>query len=388
MALRRLVRGHTLSRHLSVVAAQNNGIDPSKLIIQKTAQPKPKLPKSELLFGKTFSDHMLEVDWDDQVGWHAPRIVGFHDLHISPAASCLHYALQCFEGMKAYKDGQGRLRLFRPDLNMERFNASLERLYMPTVDGDAVIDCIKALVKVDKDWVPEGEGFSIYLRPTAISTYPFLGVGATRSVKLFVIMSPVGPYYPEGFNPIKLLADTENVRAWPGGVGNTKLGGNYGPTIRPQVFAAQKHGCSQVLWLGEDHTVTEVGAMNLMFFWVNEHGQRELVTAPLCRGDILPGVTRRSILELAREWREFKVSERFVTMPELVKAGQEGRLIEAFGAGTAVVVCPIKAILYQGQWVEFIKEGGSTGELTKRFWSALMDIQYGRVEHPWSWKVE
>ncbi|TFJ82818.1 hypothetical protein NSK_005893 [Nannochloropsis salina CCMP1776] len=369
-------------------APDGTPIDPKLMRIQRTTNPRPKVPQKELVFGKVFSDHMLEIDWDyknvrKEGGWHPPVISAYHPLSLSPAASVLHYALECFEGMKAYKDVCGRLRLFRPELNMQRLNSSLARLYMPSVDPDAFIECIKELVRQDRDWVPEGIGYSIYLRPTAISTYPFLGVGATKEIKLFCIMSPVGPYYPEGFNPIKLYADTLNVRAWPGGVGNTKVGGNYGPTIRPQMEATRL-GCAQVLWLGEDHTVTEVGAMNVFFFWVNEQGEKELITAPLCRGDVLPGVTRRSILELAGKWREFKVTERAVGMKEVVKAKNEGRLLEAFGAGTAVVVCPIRAILYEEEDVVVIKEGDDVGPLTKRMWDALTDIQYGKFDHPWS----
>ncbi|KAM3568531.1 hypothetical protein VYU27_009343, partial [Nannochloropsis oceanica] len=225
-------------------AANGADIDPKLMTIQRTTTPRAKVPQKELVFGKVFSDHMLEIDWDDEKGWHPPRISPFHPLSLSPAASVLHYALECFEGMKAFKDINGRLRLFRPDLNMARLNTSLARLYMPAVNAEAFIECIKELVRQDRDWVPEGDGYSIYLRPTAISTYPFLGVGATKEIKLYCIMSPVGPYYPEGFNPIRLYADTLNVRAWPGGVGNTKLGGNYGPTIRPQMQAT-KLGCAQ-----------------------------------------------------------------------------------------------------------------------------------------------
>ena len=358
------------------------------LSITKTDTPKPLVPKEKLTFGSTYSDHMLEVDWNDVDGWGNPYIRKYQDMLISPAASSLHYALQCFEGMKAYKDKHGNLRLFRPDCNMQRLNDSMARLYMPSFDGEEWIKCIKELVKLDSKWVPEGEGFSMYLRPTAISTYPYLGVGPTKMVKLFVITCPVGPYYPEGFKPVKLYADTDNVRAWPGGVGNTKLGGNYGPTIAPQMKALEK-GYSQVLWLhGKDHEVTEVGAMNLFFYIVNDAGEKELVTAPLTRGDILPGVTRRSILELAKSWNVCKVSERYLKMADVVKMAKEGRVLEVFGAGTAAVISPVSVIHYKGEDIQFLDpKETSLQPFAKRVWDELLDIQYGNVEHAWSWKI-
>lgn len=367
----------------SAVGPKNSTIDSSRTVVQLTESPSPKLAKEKLVFGKSFSDHMLEVDWDSVNGWKNPVISPYHNLSISPAASSLHYGLQCFEGMKAYKDDQGKIRMFRPDCNMDRLNDSMKRLFMPGFNGEGLLECIKQLLRIDESWIPEGDGYSIYLRPTAISTYPFLGVGAPLECKIFVIMSPVGPYYAEGFKPIKLYADTENVRAWPGGVGNTKVGGNYAPCIAPQMAAAKK-GCSQVLWLfGEDHEITEVGAMNIFFFLINEQGEKELITAPLTRGDILPGVTRRSMLELARNWGEFKVSERYLQMGELLKASKEGRLIEAFGAGTAAVVAPVKGIHYKGEDIMF-PTGEKAGALTQRMWDNIISIQYGRTHHPWS----
>lgn len=209
---------------------------------------------------------------------------------------------------------------------MDRLNVSMERLAMPSLDKTGFLECIKQLLLLDKDWIPDQEGYSIYIRPTAIGTSPFLGVHASEMIKLFAILSPVGPYYKNGFNPIKLYADTANIRAWPGGVGNAKLGGNYGPTILPSKKAGEL-GCSQILWLfGENHQVTEVGAMNIFFAIRQSNGKIEIVTPPLTRGDILPGVTRRSILELARSWNEYDVNERFLTMSEVVTAQNEGRV--------------------------------------------------------------
>lgn len=354
--------------------------------------PRPRVANKDLQFGRAFSDHLLEIDWDEKTGWHDPVIKPYGDFHISPAATVLHYGIECFEGMKAYKDQQGAVRLFRPDCNMQRFNFSMERLAMPPIDGEALTECIKKLLRQDASWVPEGDGYSMYLRPTAIGTSAFLGVHVSENVKVYVIMSPVGPYYKNGFVPIKLLADTENIRAWPGGVGNAKVGGNYGPTIAPSRKAALQ-GCSQVLWLfGDDHQVTEVGAMNIFFCLRNpKDGSLELTTAPLTRGDILPGVTRRSILDLARSWghlsgQKVTVSERWLTMPEVARAAKEGNLVEAFGAGTAVVISPVRSILYQGIDI-VVPTGDTAGPMAAKLWKDLTDIQYGRIEHPWSVKV-
>lgn len=369
-------------------------LDASKLQIERTTSPKAKLPKEELAFGATFTDHMLEVDWDDQNGWHAPRILPYGDFRIDPAASVFHYGIECFEGMKAYVDADDRIRMFRPDCNMARMNDSMTRLFMPNFDSDAYIACMQELLKLEKDWIPRGEGYSLYMRPTAIGTHPYIGVGPTKRAKLYTILSPVGPYYPSGFAPVKLLADDKYVRAWPGGTGNTKVGGNYGPTILPQMEAAEK-GYTQVLWLfggpgPENHTITEVGTMNLFFLWEKKDGGGlELVTAPLERGDILPGVTRRSVLELVREWGEVQVSERDCTMAEVISACEDGRMIESFGTGTAAVLCPVEEVNYNGRVLSMpLKAGGKSGELCQKLWDAIRDIQYGMVDHDWSVVVE
>lgn len=290
--------------------------------------------------------------------------------------------------MKAYKSlDDESIRLFRPDMNMKRLANSMDRLHMPGSDFDhnELIQCIGELVKVDERWIPHGEGYSLYLRPTVIATQKALGLAAPDSILLYVITSPVGPYYKTGFQPIRLMTDTNYVRAWPGGTGNAKVGGNYAPTMKPQFLAAEQ-GYSQVLWLfGENEEITEVGAMNVFFYLINEETQQpELVTAPLTRGDILPGVTRDSILHLARSWGDFQVSERYATMPEIIKASKDGRLIEAFGAGTAAVVTPISSICHKGQDIEI---SADTGELTKRIWNEITGIQYGKKEGPPGWSV-
>ena len=209
------------------------------------------MPNADLQFGRTFTDHMLVIDWSAKKGWHNPEITPYGNLSLSPACVALHYGIECFEGMKAYKDEQGHIRLFRPDCNMERLNHSMSRLAMPSFNGDGFIDCLKQLLRIDESWIPTEEGYSIYIRPTAIGTAPYLGVHASEDVKLFAILSPVGPYFKDGFKAVKLYADTENVRAWPGGVGNAKVGGNYGPGERcaPVLSSSSDANNNSDIWM-------------------------------------------------------------------------------------------------------------------------------------------
>ncbi|KYQ90423.1 branched-chain amino acid aminotransferase [Tieghemostelium lacteum] len=359
-------------------------LNSSALVIEKTKEPKKKqTDKTKLVFGKDFSDHMAVVEWDDEKGWGVPKITAYQNLSLPPSASVFHYALECFEGMKAYKDKDGNVRLFRPMENMKRFNDSAKRICLPTFNKEGCLDIIKKLVKLDQDWIPEGKGYSLYLRPTLIATQKTLGVGAPHSAMMFVICSPVGPYYPEGFKPVRLLADDKYVRAWVGGSGNYKLGSNYAPTIFPQLDAAKK-GYQQVLWLLNDQ-ITEVGTMNMFVLWNNNQDELELITPPLSEGTILPGVTRDSILKLAHQWGDFKVSEKNFTMSELAKAIREGRVKEAFGAGTAAIVSPIKSINYKGEEYPIpINEAFGAGPVTKKFADTIMGIQYGEIKSDWS----
>ncbi len=358
----------------------------SKLVVQKTTAPKPKQAFETLIFGHTFSDHMLEVDWNIKSGWSAPKIRPFGDLSIHPAASSLHYSLECFEGMKAYIDEKNNIRLFRPEMNMNRINTSAKRLLLPTIQPDQALLCLKELLRVDKDWIPNKDGYSLYIRPTLISTAPYLGVAPPTDAKFYVILSPVGPYYPTGFAPVKLLADPKYVRAWPGGTGNIKCGGNYAMGIMPAREAAQK-GYQQLLWLfGEEGYCTEVGTMNQFWYWVNKDGEKELVTAPL-DGTILPGVTRDSVIRLAQSWG-IKVREAPYTIHEVITAIKEGRMIEAFGSGTAAIVSPVKAVGYNGVDYEVPLDKDdktqAAGQLTRKIMNTIQGIQYGRIPHEWS----
>ncbi|EON61196.1 branched-chain amino acid aminotransferase [Coniosporium apollinis CBS 100218] len=367
------------------------GIEPSKLSVAKTTTPKDLLPPEELVFGRNFTDHMLSIEWTASEGWLAPRITPYQNLSLDPATCVFHYAFECFEGMKAYKDSHGHIRLFRPDRNMARLNKSSARIALPTFNGAALTDLISRFVKLDERFIPSARGYSLYLRPTMIGTQRTLGVGPPGSALLYVIASPVGPYYPTGFKAVSLEATDYAVRAWPGGVGDKKLGANYAPCIVPQMQAASR-GFHQNLWLfGEEEYVTEVGTMNLFAAMKNkETGQNELLTAPL-DGTILEGVTRDSILALARERltkEGWKVEERKFTMRDLAEAADEGRLLEIFGAGTAAVVSPVRKISWRGRLVDCgLEEGKEAGPVAQRMKDWIEGIQYGDEEHPWSVKI-
>ncbi|KAI1974694.1 branched-chain-amino-acid transaminase bat2 [Ophidiomyces ophidiicola] len=367
------------------------GIDASKLTITKTAHPKQLLPPKELVFGSTFTDHMLQAHWNTKDGWLAPEIVPYQDLKLDPATCVFHYAFECFEGMKAYKGKDGSVRLFRPDKNMARLNKSSRRIALPNFDSKAMIKLVGELVKLDSRFIPQERGYSLYLRPTMIGTQKTLGVSAPGSAMIFVIASPVGPYYPTGFKAVSLEATDYAVRAWPGGVGDKKLGANYAPCIVPQLEASSR-GFQQNLWLfGEEQYLTEVGTMNLFIALKNkETGQNELITPPL-DGTILEGVTRDSVLTLARERlapRGWNIVERKITMPELAQAADEGRLIEAFGAGTAAIVSPVRNISWKGRLVECgLKKDEEAGKVALEMKNWIEGIQYGEEEHPWSVKL-
>ncbi|XP_073400116.1 branched-chain-amino-acid aminotransferase, cytosolic isoform X2 [Dendrobates tinctorius] len=352
----------------------------SDLTVELTNSPKQKPDPATLVFGTEFTDHMLMVEWSAEKGWQRPVIKPLQNLSLHPACSVFNYAIELFEGMKAYRGEDGKIRLFRPQLNMERMLRSAKRLTLPAFDKRELLDCILKLIDVDRAWVPESSAASLYVRPVFIGTEPSLGVKRPSKAMIYVILSPVGPYFSSGaFTPISLWADPKYVRAWKGGTGDSKIGGNYGNSLFAQ-YEAQGYGCQQVLWLyGEDEQITEVGTMNLFLFWTNENGELELATPPL-DGIILPGVTRRSILDLALQWGEFKVSERYLTMAALVKAVKEDRVKEMFGAGTACVVCPVGRILYKDENLDIPT---NENKLAARFLKELTDIQYGRTASEW-----
>uniref|UniRef100_A0A8R1Y148 Branched-chain-amino-acid aminotransferase n=2 Tax=Onchocerca TaxID=6281 RepID=A0A8R1Y148_ONCVO len=357
---------------------------------QEQMQQRPK-PGSELLFGHLFSDHMLEIEWTAEKGWSRPLICPLHDLTMHPAAKVLHYASELFEGMKAFRSDDDKINLFRAEKNMERMYRSAVRAALPTFDTNELKKLICELVNIDADWVPKSPG-SLYIRPTLIATEPTLGVSVAKQALLFVLTGPVGQYYSTGFKPVSLYADPACCRAFPGGVGQYKMGCNYAPTLLLSNIATSKN-CQQVLWLfGEKQWITEVGSMNIFIYWENEQGDNELLTAPLYDGLILPGITRESVLHLARQMHDIKVTERYVQMGEVRRAIKEGRMHEMFGTGTACVVSPVERILYKdpstGDFEEMvIPTITHRPNLMQKLYQTIVDIQYGKMKMP-EWITE
>ncbi|GAA6063301.1 hypothetical protein JCM10212_006711 [Sporobolomyces blumeae] len=371
-------------------------IDPSRLEVELTKSPKTIPPSSELTFGRTFTDHMLCIPWNSTTGWGAPKIQPYGPLSLDPSSTVLHYAPTLFEGMKAYKSKDGVARLFRPNKNMERMVNSARRLAFPDFSGEALEELIKKLVEIDSKWIPTDPGTSLYIRPTMIGTQAGLGVGASTDVLLFVIASPVGPYYSTGFKPVKLLATTQYVRAAPGGTGSYKLGANYAGGVVPQMEAAAK-GYQQILWLlGPEHMLTEVGTMNLFLVFKKEDGTTELVTPPLGTDSvILPGVTRDSILSLARDHASGKikldglpknmtVSERNLTMKDVVQGRKDGSLLEVFGSGTAAIVSCVDGIGYQDQLIDIPVGQDGLGDFARVMLREIVGRQTGEIPSDWS----
>lgn len=363
---------------------------PAKIIsgalrVSRAPSLKPLVPLKDLIFGRTFTDHMLSISWEEGQGWNSPRIHPYEKIALAPSATVFHYGMECFEGMKAYKDREGTIRLFRPEMNMDRLNRSAQRLSLPTFDKEELLNCIKELIKVDERWIPTEKGYSLYIRPTLIATQPTLGVGPSGKALLFVILCPVGPYFPTGLRAVRLLAQEAYVRAWPGGTGENKVGGNYAPTILPQI-QANALGYQQVLWLYEQQ-LTEVGTMNCFVYWTNRKGQTELITPPL-DGTILPGVTRDCVLHLARQWNTCRVHEGPLHMHDVVEAIQEKRLHEMFGTGTACVVSPVKGFRYKDVDYEIPLDPKNpkieAGPLARKLSETIQSIQFGEIPSPWS----
>jgi branched-chain amino acid aminotransferase len=348
-----------------------------QLTIQLSDTPKPKPDENQLGFGTHFSDHMFQMDYSPDLGWHAPRIEPYAPFSLDPATMVLHYGQGIFEGLKAYRSISGDIQLFRPRDNFKRLNYSARKLCIPEVDVDDVMSAMKELLRIERDWVPSAAGTSLYIRPAIIATDPYLGVRASNTYRFFIILSPVGAYYAEGFNPIKILVTREHVRAVRGGVGDTKTMGNYAASLLAGQ-KAQDAGYTQVLWLDgvEQRYVEEVGSMNI-FFVIGD----ELVT-PELSGSILPGITRDSVLELGRQ-AKMNVSERKVSIDELLDAHHAGSLKEIFGSGTAAVISPVGEIKYEAHVLK-IGDGG-VGPVAQRFFDAIMDIQYSRVEDSMGW---
>lgn len=349
------------------------------ITIERTKTPKAK-PTGSLGFGQHFTDHMFIMDYTEGKGWHDPRIVPYGPLSLDPSSMVLHYGQAIFEGLKAYRTKDGRVLLFRPSKNIQRVNASNIRMCIPQIEEELAIDAIKAIVDIDRDWIPGTEGTSLYIRPFIFATDPVLGVHPSHTYKFVIILSPSGAYYPSGINPVKIYVEDNYVRAVKGGTGFAKTIGNYAASLKAQAEAAEK-GYVQVLWLDgvERKYIEEVGAMNV-FFKVNG----EVVT-PALEGSILPGITRDSVIQLLKSWG-MKVTERKVSIQELYDAYKNGTLEEAFGSGTAAVISPIGELNWQGN--KLIINNEKIGETSQKLYNELTGIQYGNVEDKFGWTVE
>ena len=351
--------------------------------IQKTATPKPKPDPNTLKFGMEFSDHMFVMDYVTGKGWHNGRIVPYGPISLDPAASVFHYGQEVFEGMKAYRTADGRVQLFRPYMNAQRMNASNERMCMPVIEPDLFVEAIRAIVDIERDWIPEKAGTSLYIRPFIFADDAFIGVHAANRYKFVIICSPVGAYYDTpggGLVPTCIFVEEGYVRAAVGGVGFTKAGGNYAASLKAQNLAAER-GCEQVLWLDaiEHSFVEEIGTSNA-FFVIDD----EVITSPLI-GTILPGVTRDSVITLLKKWN-VKVSERRLRIDDVRKAAENGSLKEVFASGTAAVISPVGSLMFKDSSLAIGE--GEVGELAKRLYDTLYGIQTGSIADDMGWIVQ
>lgn len=335
-------------------------------------------PKDDqLAFGNVFTDHMFNMDYSREAGWHNPRIEPYADFVLSPAAMVLHYGQAVFEGLKAFRTDTGAVRLFRPRQNLHRLNDSSRRLCIPEFDEAEVFSYLIELIRLEKKWVPAANGTSLYIRPFIIATDPYIGLKTSGTYRFSIILCPVGAYYPEGFDPVKIWVSKEYVRAVRGGVGDVKTAGNYAASLYA-TEVAHAEGYTQVLWLDGVHQkyVEEVGSMNIFFILGDE------IVTPALSGSILPGITRDSVITLARSW-DYKVSERRISIDEIITAHQDGSLKEVFGSGTAAVISPVGMMKY-GEDVFTIGDGNA-GPFSRKLFDALTDIQYGRAQAPEGW---
>lgn len=342
------------------------------------SEKKSVMPEESALgFGKVFSDHMFVMDWEAGKGWYDARIIPFSNISIHPASTVLHYGSEIFEGLKAYRAENGDIQLFRPIENIRRMNNSALRMCLPTIPEDDMLKAITTFVEVEKDFVPYSFGTSLYLRPFMFGNDESLGVHTVARATFMIIASPSGSYYKEGINPVKIMIESEDVRAVKGGTGEAKCGGNYAASNRAGDKAAKK-GYSQVLWLDGVHRkyIEEVGAMNVMFKIDGE------IVTPALTGSILPGITRKSCIEVLKS-QGYKVSERLLSVDELISACKEGRLEEAWGTGTAAVVSPIGRLMYEG--VEYDVNGGKIGAVTQKLYDTLTGIQWGKINDSFGW---
>ncbi len=349
--------------------------------ITLTTEPKAKpAPGQKLGFGKIFTDHMFVMNYTEGKGWHDARIEPFQNISLSPAAMVYHYGQEMFEGLKAYKNENGEVFLFRPDMNAKRTNATNDRLVIPQIPIEDFVQAVSAVVDVDRDWIPTEAGTSLYIRPFIIATDEFLGVAPSKTYLFMVILSPSGAYYESGLAPVGIWIEDEYVRAVRGGIGFAKTGGNYAASLIAQQ-KAHDAGYSQVLWLdGVDRKyIEEVGAMNIFFKIAGK------VVTPALSGSILPGITRNSVIEVCKSWG-YDVQERKISVDELIEAQKNGTLEEVWGTGTAAVISPVGKLRYGNEVMTI--QNGETGELSLKLYDTITGIQLGRLPDTFGWRVK
>jgi len=367
-------------RGVSKSAKENSNMD---IKVTKVApedmKPKPH-DESKLGFGTLVTDHLFTMKFSTERGWYDPEIEPYRPLELDPSAMCLHYGQEIFEGMKAYRGKDGSIYLFRPEENIKRMGVSAERLCMPPPDSELFMEALKKLVLLEKDWIPRGIGTALYIRPTMIATEAALGVHPSRSYLFFIIVGPVGAYYPEGFSPTKIYVSEDYVRASLGGIGNCKAAGNYAASLYASKKASEM-GYTQVLWLDakERKYPEEVGTSNI-FFVIGD----DVITPPLT-GSILPGITRNSVIEMAKSWG-INVLEKSISMDEILQAQREGLLKEVFASGTAAIVSPVGKFYFRNS--EHTINDGTVGPLTEKLYNEILQIQYGEKEDPFGWRVK
>jgi branched-chain amino acid aminotransferase len=329
-----------------------------------------------LSFGEQFSDHMFQMDYANGA-WQEPKIVPFGKIEVLPSLSTLHYGQTIFEGLKAFRAKKGGVNIFRPDKHAERMWHSADRLCIPRVDKDVFIGAIENLVKLDYGWIPSAKGSSLYIRPLTFATEDYIGVRVSEKYSFFIMTGPVGAYYKEGFNPVRLMTSGQYVRAVRGGLGEAKTAANYAASLLPALEAKHK-GYSQVIWLDaiEEKYIDEVGTMNICFV-----KDGTLITPPL-EGTILPGVTRDSVLHLAKHWG-MKVEERRITIDEVMSSIKSGSMTEVFGTGTAAVISPVGELFHKGETV-FINDN-KIGPVARKLFDAITAIQYGEAPDTFGW---
>ena len=353
-------------------------MEPIRIELNKNPKQKPDM--NNLPFGKNFTDHMFVMNYESGKGWFDPRIVPYGPFELDPSTMVFHYAQEIFEGLKAYRTDKGEIALFRPEENFKRMNLSGERMCTPAVDVDFCVEATKKLVEIDRDWVPTTENSSLYIRPFIIATDTYVGVHTSNTYIFCIILSPSGSYYAAGLNPIRIMVEAEDVRAVKGGTGYTKCGGNYAASLRA-AENAERAGFAQVLWLDgvERKYIEEVGSMNIMF---KIDGK---IATPSLEGSVLPGITRKSIIQVAKDWG-YEVEERLISIDELIDGIKAGKVEEVWGTGTAAVVSPVGELSYKGE--NYIINGGAIGELTQKLYDELTAIQWGRKPDERGWTVK